>query len=261
MSQAPTHSHASDSSGQPAGRPAGGPPRPEIPDLSEKGAAKGGEPQKLNERLFMQLLAFTGCDNSNALGDAMAAANIEGVVYENISDPRGVAILTYHKDPGFFIDTLRPLLHAEPFKSLTPQPQFTMMGRTYSLGYEPNLQDTLFDRPRRTALNPAWPWAVWYPLRRSGKFEQLTKDEQMAILREHGTIGMAFGAGDLAHDIRLDCRGLDVNDNDFGVGCLGNELCPLSAVVQSMRKTQQTSLYLTSLGPFWVGRAVWKSAM
>jgi hypothetical protein len=26
-----------------------------------------------------------------------------------------------------------------------------------------------------------------------------------------------------------------------------------------MRKTQQTSLYLDRLGPFFVGRAVWKS--
>jgi hypothetical protein len=29
--------------------------------------------------------------------------------------------------------------------------------------------------------------------------------------------------------------------------------------VQSMRKTQQTSLYLDRLGPFFVGRAVWQS--
>ncbi|MEX2216880.1 MAG: chlorite dismutase family protein [Phycisphaeraceae bacterium] len=222
---------------------------------------KDGQPQKLNERLFMQLLAYTFCENSKALGQAMSAAGVEGVVYEHVSDPRGVAILTYNKDPNFFIDTLRPLLHREPFKSLAPQPQFTMMGRTYSLGYEPNLEDTLFERPRRTALNPAWPWAVWYPLRRSGTFERLSKEEQMVILREHGTIGMAFGAGDFAHDIRLDCRGLDVNDNDFVVGLLGKELFPLSAVVQSMRKTQQTALYLTNLGPFWVGRAVWQSGM
>jgi chlorite dismutase len=38
-------------------------------------------------------------------------------------------------------------------------------------------------------------------------------------------------------------------------------LFPLSAVVQSMRKTQQTALYLERLGPFFVGRAVWQSAL
>ena len=63
---------------------------------------------------------------------------------------------------------------------------------------------------------------------------------------------------DLAHDIRLACHGLDVHDNDFVVGLVGKDLHPLSAVVQAMRKTQQTSLYLDRLGPFFVGRAVWQ---
>jgi hypothetical protein len=35
----------------------------------------------------------------------------------------------------------------------------------------------------------------------------------------------------------------------------------LSAVVQTMRKTQQTSLYLDSLGPFLVARALWQSPL
>ena len=68
-----------------------------------------------------------------------------------------------------------------------------------------------------------------------------------------------FGAGDFAHDIRLACHGLDRDDNDFIVGLVGKELFPLSAVVQAMRRTQQTALYLDRLGPFFVGRAVWQS--
>ncbi len=133
-----------------------------------------------------------------------------------------------------------------------------MLGRTYAIGYEPDLRDVLLHRPRRTVLNPAWPWAVWYPLRRSGRFAQLPPEEQRVILAEHGAIGMSFGAGDYAHDIRLACHGLDKDDNDFVVGLIGKELFPLSAVVQTMRKTQQTSLYLERLGPFFVGRAVWQ---
>lgn len=261
MSHAPAH--PSTESGPPKGPPPGTPgmsmPRPEIPDLSEKGGIKNGVQQKSDTRLFMQLLAFTGCRDSRALGAALAAAHIQGVVYEDLNDPQGVAILTMNLDPNFFIDTLRPLLSREPFSSLTPKPQYTMFGRSYSLGYEPNLEETLHDRPRRTVTNPAWKWAVWYPLRRSGKFEHLPKEEQMAILREHGTIGMAFGAGDYGHDIRLACHGLDQSDNDFVIGLIGKELFPLSALVQTMRKTQQTSLYLENLGPFWVGRAVWQS--
>ncbi len=266
MSQAPTHPPGTadhPAPGTPGARPAGAPgmsmPRPEIPDLSEKGGARNGVQQKSDTRLFMQFLAFTDCKDSRALGEALAAAHIQGVVYEDMNDPRGVGILTFNLDPNFFIDTLRPVLSREPFASLTPEPRYTMLGRTYSLGYEPNLEETLFERPRRTVTNPAWKWAVWYPLRRSGKFEHLPKEEQMAILREHGTIGMAFGAGDYGHDIRLACHGLDQNDNDFVIGLIGKELFPLSALVQTMRKTQQTSLYLENLGPFWVGRAIWQN--
>jgi chlorite dismutase len=36
-------------------------------------------------------------------------------------------------------------------------------------------------------------------------------------------------------------------------------LHPLSAVVQEMRKTEQTAQYLDSLGPFFVGKAVWQA--
>jgi chlorite dismutase len=67
---------------------------------------------------------------------------------------------------------------------------------------------------------------------------------------------MTFGAADYAHDVRLSCHGLDRSDNDFVVGLIGKDLFPLSAVVQSMRRTQQTSLYLDRLGPFFVGRKV-----
>jgi chlorite dismutase len=248
MSEHPGHAES-------AGRRKG----PEPPDISERGGLKGGEPQRLDERLFMQLLAFGGCADARGLGAALAEAGVTGVVYEDFNDPRGAAVLTLHRDPAFFVDTVRPLLNRAPFAGLVLKPAFTMMGRTYALGYEPDLPEVLFHRPTRTVLTPAWPWAVWYPLRRNGRFAQLPPEEQRVILAEHGAIGMSFGAADLAHDIRLACHGLDVNDNDFVVGLIGKELYPLSAVVQSMRKTQQTSLYLDRLGPFFVGRAVWQA--
>jgi chlorite dismutase len=131
-----------------------------------------------------------------------------------------------------------------------------MFGRTYTIGYEPDLDEALINRPRRNALNPELEWAVWYPLRRGGPFEQLDRKEQMAILGEHGTIGRAWGAAGLAQDVRLACHGLDINDNDFVIGILGKELRPLSGIVQRMRKTKQTSIYLERLGPFFVGKAI-----
>jgi len=235
---------------------------PEAPDIEEKGARdKDGKPQTLNKRLFMQFLAFGGCANPRALADAMKKAGVAGVVYEDVNDPRGVGVLTFSEDPNFFLDSVRPMLNAPPFASLVQKPEYTMLGRTYSLGYEPDLADVLLQRPRRTVLNPEWKWAVYYPLRRSGKFAQLPGDEQRVILAEHGAIGMSYGSADLAHDIRLDCRGLDKEDNDFVIGLIGKELFPLSHIVQSMRRTQQTSLYLEHLGPFFVGRVVWQSEL
>jgi len=230
----------------------------EPPDLSEKGGLKDGVQQRSDNRLFMQLLAFGGCEDPQAVARQLETAGIAGVVYEDVNDPRGIAVLAVERDPSGFVERLRPQLKAGACGALSLKPEYTMLGRTYALGYEPDLDETLVERPRRTVLNPAWPWAIWYPLRRSGRFAQLTEQEQRTILAEHGAIGMTFGAADYAHDVRLACHGLDRDDNDFVIGLIGKDLFPLSAVVQSMRKTQQTSLYLDRLGPFFVGRAVWQ---
>jgi hypothetical protein len=232
---------------------------PEPPDITERGGVKNGQPQRSNERLFMQLLVYGGCADSKPLADALSSAGVEGAIYEDANDPQGVAILSVTKDPSSLLTDLRPLLNRAPFASLTPKPEFTMLGRTYGLGYEPDLLEAILHRPRRTVLTREWPWAIWYPLRRNGRFAQLPPEEQRVILAEHGAIGMSFGAADYAHDIRLACYGLDKNDNDFVIGLIGKELYPLSAIVQAMRKTQQTSLYLDRLGPFFVGRAVWQA--
>lgn len=222
----------------------------EKPDIDEKGANH----QRSDRRLFMQLLAFGGCRDIVPLVEALGRAGFDAVLYEDLHDPFGVALLTMSSDPGFFVGPLRRFIHESAFASLVRKPEYTMFGRTYSLGYERDLEETLFTRPRTTALNADWPWAVWYPLRRSGQFEQLPDDQQREVLMEHGRIGMAFGRADYAHDIRLACQGLDTHDNDFVIGLLGPDLYPLSSIVQAMRHTTQTSLYLERLGPFFVGR-------
>ncbi len=233
---------------------------PEKPDIREKGGLRDGQPQASDRRLYMQLLAWTGCSDTRILIESLARRPLSrpAVLYEDVNDPRGVALLTMSEDPDFFVTALRLSLNEGPFATLEPRPGLTMFGRTYSLGYELDLEETLFGRPVRTALNPAWRWAVWYPLRRSGRFAQLAPEEQRQILTEHGTIGRSFGEADYAHDIRLACYGLDERDNDFVIGLVGKELYPLSAIVQAMRKTQQTSLYIESLGPFFVGKAAWR---
>ena len=107
--------------------------------------------------------------------------------------------------------------------------------------------------------NSDLPWAIWYPLRRSGAFEELSAQEQRVILMEHGGVGRSYGRAGYGYDVRLACYGLDKNDNDFVIGLLGPQLYPLSSIVQRMRKTKQTSMYLERLGPFFIGKAVWQS--
>ena len=181
------------------------------------------------------------------------------MLYQDANDPRGIAVLAMNEDPTFFVSGLRELLNAEPFAALASKPELTMFGRTYASGFEADLDEWLLRRPRRTALNPAWPWGIWYPLRRTGAFSRLSPQEQGAIVLEHSVLGRAYGDADLAHDVRLACHGLDIHDNDFVIGLVGRELHPLSHLVQAMRKTVQTSQYLQTLGPFFVGHALWQS--
>ncbi len=225
--------------------------------IDELGAPINGAPQRSSRRLFMQFHAFGNCTNPMPIIDALQSHLPAALVYQDAVDPFGIAILTWQEDPNDFIDQVQPLLRTEPFSRLTSKPEFTMFGRTYSIGYEQDLEETLFKRPIRHATHPDYRWVIWYPLRRKGSFNLLSEDEQKAILREHGSIGYAFGKADYAHDIRLACHGMDRNDNDFVIGLMGKELHPLSAIVQAMRKTRQTGEYIEKLGPFFVGRRIW----
>ena len=232
--------------------------RDEI-DVVEHGTSAGGETTSLDRRLFMQLYAFAGARDTGRLGEALGDAQIDAVLYEDVNDPEGVGVLTLSEKPDDFVTTTRRLFTDGPFAELQPKPELTMFGRTYALGHEEDLEETLVERPRRRVLDPDLRWAIWYPLRRSGSFERLSRKEQNAILMEHGGVGAAFGRAGLGYDIRLACHGLDRSDNDFVVGLLGRELHPLSIIVQRMRKTRQTSLHLERLGPFFVGRVAWQT--
>lgn len=230
-------------------------------DIREKGGVRNGVQQTSDRRLFMQLLAFGDAEDTAALVCTLEAERLPGVLYLDANDPCGIGLLSWSDDANFFVGRLREFLLKPEFSALTPKPEYSMLGRTYSLGHEPDLEDWLLEKPRRTVTDPVWPWAVWYPLRRSGAFSALPPEEQTPILREHGKIGHAFGEAGLAHDVRLACFGLDKNDNDFVIGLIGRELFPLSACVQSMRKTRQTSQYMQQMGPFFIGKAVWQSQL
>ena len=228
-------------------------------DVNEYGGKIDGERQVLDRRLFMQLFVFTAPEGSdpdaigNALANAAAKAGVRSVIYDDANDPRGIGLLTWSEDPAHFVAKVRPLFAKEPLRGLKLRPEMTMLGRTYSSGHEPRLRWWLLEKPIENVTSPELRWHVWYPLRRSGAFAKLDPHEQSIILREHAAIGMAYGQQDLAHDVRLACHGLDASDNEFVIGLIGRDLYPLSHVVQSMRKTKQTSDYIVQMGPFFVG--------
>ncbi len=226
-------------------------------DVQERGA-RG---QASSRRLWVQLQVFGGCADAKMLAHALEARGVEGALYQDVNDPRGVGVLALAEDPAFFVGGLRELLGSEPFAGLAHRAALTMLGRTYASGFEQDVEDWLLARPRRTVLNAAWPWGIWYPLRRNGAFARLTPQEQGTIIREHSVLGRAYGDADLAHDVRLACHGVDTNDNDFVIGLVGRDLHPLSHLVQAMRKTAQTAEYLQTLGPFFVGHALWQSPL
>ena len=85
-------------------------------------------------------------------------------LYEDLSDPRGIALLTWSEDPSDIVTRARPAVLADGLSGLRPRPELSMLGRTYATGFETDLRFWLLDRPRQTVVNPAWPWAIWRPL-------------------------------------------------------------------------------------------------
>jgi chlorite dismutase len=239
----------------------GKPAREPALDVRDKGAPRDGVVQTSDRRLFVQFLAFGDCEEPAAVARVLEGTRLTGALYADLHDPRGIGIVVLDEHPETFATTLREAFVKPPLASLRPKPEHALLGRTYGSGFEANLEDWLLHRPRRVVLGEGARWAIWYPLRRLGAFAGLPPEEQGAILREHGKIGHAFGEAGLVQDIRLACFGLDRHDNDFIIGLIGRELHPLSACVQAMRGTRQTSQFMEQMGPFFVGRTLWQSPL
>lgn len=221
----------------------------------------GGKPVYSNRRLFVRFFAFGAAADTRKITAFLKKSGAQCAVYSDLNDPSGIGTVFMDEDENFFVGKLREILNSAPFASLMFKNRYAMFGRTYSLGYENDLEETLVSAPRKRILAPDFPWAVWYPLRRAKSFETLSESEKRAILGEHGKLGFKYGEAGLVKDIRLACHGFDAEDNDFVIGLFGKNLHPLSSVVQAMRKTRQTSEYIEALGPFFAGKAVWKSGL
>ena len=248
---------ASASKGPP--KEAGGAAESGPPDLLEHGAPVRGEAQTMDTRLFVQLHVFTECLDVKPALEAVNASGLSAALYANLNDPRGIGVVVMDEDPAVFAGPARALLTAPPFSQLVPVPEFTMIGRTYAQGREPDLRDFLLEKVPRNVLNPDYPWAVWYPLRRIGPYNRLPRAEQGRIMMEHGMLGRRYGEAGYAVDVRLECHGIDRDDNEFVIGLIGPELFPLSKLVKDMRTTRQTAEFIQGMGPFFVGRVLYQA--
>lgn len=232
------------------------PPRPEPVDLRETGAPIDGEPQVSDLRLFFQLHVFERCLYPDVIIDMIKSQTPTAVFYDDLNNPAGLGVLLVAEDPASLMHQSGGLrsLQDKSTSQLSYRPEMTMTGRTYSSGREPNLEEWLINKPLQNVFNADFPWAIWYPLRRNPEFYRLEHSERGRILGEHAMLGRSYAAGGHASDIRLACFGLDTNDNEFVIGLVGPELYPLSRLIQDMRQTEQTTKYIESLGPFFVGK-------
>ena len=238
----------------------------QLLDLNEHGLDPDDRPQTSDSDLFMQLLVLEAAPDrkigrcTSSLLQVLKRKRIPAVAYESLNRPDCVGLLSWNEDPTQFLSRLRPVLAKREGHGLRALPQFSMVGRTYSTGREDDLEDWLRHRPVRAVLDRDWPWAVWYPLRRSGTFERLDEPTRTQVYQDHARVGSDYAEAGLVRDIHLRCVGLDENDNDLLVGLIGRDLRPLSQLVQSMRVTRHTSEFVTRMGPFFVGRAVWRQS-
>ncbi len=224
-------------------------------DIRETGAPIDGESQFGDRRLFFQLHVFEDCSDPELITQTLERSRLNAVLYDDLNCPTGIGVLFAAENPEALMAASRALLlKTQETSDFSYRPEMTMLGRTYSSGREPNLEEWLINKPLQNVLNPNFPWAIWYPLRRKSEFYRLERREQGRILGEHAMLGRSYAAGGHASDIRLACFGLDTNDNEFVIGLVGPELYPLSRLIQDMRRTEQTTKYIESLGPFFVGK-------
>ena len=86
-------------------------------DVWERTKGFGGQPvQAMDRRLFMQLLGYEceeGLDPTRAiaiLGGALDENRASAVIYADVNNPRGIALLSWSEDPADFVFNVRPTL-------------------------------------------------------------------------------------------------------------------------------------------------------
>lgn len=160
---------------------------------------RGGNGQTCEERLYVQLHVLDANSSANLPGareklkKQLETRDVSSVVYDDVNNPRSIGLLTWSTDPSHFVKVVNPILQMGGIGDvLTPRPRWTMFGKTYANGHEPSLVDFLIEKVPRNATRADAPYAVWYPMRRSGDFYMQSPEDQCRMLLHHAAIGKAF---------------------------------------------------------------------
>ena len=90
--------------------------------ISEKRAAFAAASSRFSDRrLFMQLLAFGDAPDIGAPHRTARGFRSDGVLYEDVNDPRGVAASHLERRSGYFICRVRPFLNRHAFRGVDPE--------------------------------------------------------------------------------------------------------------------------------------------
>src|SRR6185436_18641686 len=126
-----------------------------APETRERGAEKDGQPQVMDRRLWMQLFVFDCVeappdDVQRSLAAALETRGAAAVLYRDFSNPTGLGLLAWSEDPTELVTGVRAALNE--VRGIRHRHELAMLGRSYSSGFEPDLEYWLLRRPRETVL-------------------------------------------------------------------------------------------------------------
>ena len=229
-------------------------------DVNEYGGKKDGERQAMNRRLFMQLLVFDAPagEAADEIGKDLAAQlrhnAIAGVVYADASSPRGLGLLTWSEDPAHFVQAVRPLFARRLAAQGGPAPAVR--------DARPHLRHGPRAGPRARAPAPRHPER---DERRSTRGTSGTRSAARARSRGSTRRSRAASCASTRRSASPTARpswrttsasratGSTPRTTSSSSASSGASSTRFSHLVQTMRKTRQTSEYIAKMGPFFVG--------
>jgi chlorite dismutase len=186
----------------------------------------------------------------SALSRRLREKRIDGVIYGDANDHRGIGLLTWAADPGDILDNVHALLGGKRFSALTPRPGWVMFGRVSG--------DAAANTPE-VLLNGDRNWAAWYPVRNKAEWALLDDAAQAKVHKAHGTVAKSFTDDGRVAYVRLACHGIDPEDNDQIFGLTAGSLMDISLLQEAMRGTAQVATHVSKMGPVFVGRKIWQN--